>query len=99
MIDEFAEGETATIKSKEQLEAEQQGLIRLKDANFHWTSTSGNSTPGFSLRIPDLTFVKGKINLISGPTGSGKSSLLKVSRSTSRTTTLLTIGIDWRTPL
>jgi ABC-type bacteriocin/lantibiotic exporter with double-glycine peptidase domain len=78
MIDEFTEGETAVIKSREQLEAEEQGLIRLKDANFHWSSIGGSSTPGFSIHIPDLTFVKGKINLISGPTGSGKSTILKV---------------------
>ena len=91
MIDEFAEGETATIKSQEQLEAEQQCLIRLKDANFHWTTSNGHATPGFSLRVPDLTFVKGKINLISGPTGSGKSTLLKVSLACGFR---LTSGID-----
>lgn len=79
MIDEFSEGHTAGIKTQQQLEAEEQGLIRLHDATFRWGTESGVDTPGFNLRIPDLTFVKGKINLITGNTGSGKSTLLKVS--------------------
>lgn len=78
MVDEFAEGRVATIKTPEQIEAEEKGLIRLKNANFSWGSKSGKSSPGFQLELPDVTFVKGKINLITGPTGSGKSSLLKV---------------------
>jgi ABC-type bacteriocin/lantibiotic exporter with double-glycine peptidase domain len=77
MIDEFSEGETAEIKPRAQLEAEEQGLIRLHDATFHWGTENGSSSPRFGLRIPDLTFVKGKINLITGATGSGKSTLLK----------------------
>ena len=38
-----------------------------------------SSTPlrTFKLRLPDVTFVKNGINLITGPTGSGKSSILK----------------------
>jgi len=79
MIDEFTEGQTADIKPRAQLEAEEQGLIRLHDANFYWGTENGSSSPRFGLRIPDLTFVKGKINLITGATGSGKSTLLKVS--------------------
>jgi ABC-type bacteriocin/lantibiotic exporter with double-glycine peptidase domain len=78
MIDEFTEGQTAEIKPQAQLEAEEQGLIRLHDANFYWGTEDGTSSPRFGLRIPDLTFVKGKINLITGATGSGKSTLLKV---------------------
>lgn len=79
MIDQYTEGRTATIKTPAQLEAESEGLIRLQDATFTWGSKSGSATPGFNLHIPDVTFVKGKINLITGPTGSGKSSLLKVT--------------------
>lgn len=79
MIDEFSEGHAAGIKPQAQLEAEERGLIRLHDATFRWGTESGTDTPGFRLRIPDLTFVKGKINLITGATGSGKSTLLKVS--------------------
>ncbi|ORY22510.1 hypothetical protein BCR39DRAFT_551500 [Naematelia encephala] len=77
MIDEWTEGDVTNIKSSQQLEAEEQSLIRFKNATFTWGSARGEATPGYSLRIPDLTFVKGKINLITGPTGSGKSSLLK----------------------
>ena len=81
MVDEFTEGFKATTTSEEELEAQQEGLIRFKNATFSWGSASGNDTPDFKLRISDLTFVKGKVNLITGPTGCGKSSLLKVSYS------------------
>lgn len=78
MIDSFSDGHQAEIKSGAHLDAEEQGLVRLHDATFRWGTESGTETPGFRLRVPDLTFVKGKINLITGATGSGKSSLLKV---------------------
>jgi AAA15 family ATPase/GTPase len=50
-------------------------------ANFVWSSdTNGSLTPskrGFVLRIAEeLIFERGRINLIIGPTGSGKTSLL-----------------------
>lgn len=67
----------------------QSGLdeIGIRDASFSWNNSVGTSeslTPGrtggrhdFVLRIDgDLFFRKGRINLIIGPTGSGKSSLL-----------------------
>ncbi|OCF31712.1 ATP-binding cassette transporter [Kwoniella heveanensis BCC8398] len=77
MIDEYSEGKLATIKTPEQLEAESEGLIRIHDAVFTWGPVDTGNTQDFSLKIPDVTFIKGKINLITGPTGSGKSSLLK----------------------
>lgn len=79
MIDEYSEGKLATIKPPEQLEAEQEGLIRIHNATFTWGSELYTSTEiPFRLSIEDTTFKKGKINLITGPTGSGKSSFLKV---------------------
>jgi ABC-type glutathione transport system ATPase component len=53
----------------------------LRDANFTWTkSGDGSITPGrrnFCLQIEgELAFKEGKVNLICGPTGSGKTSLL-----------------------
>lgn len=45
MIDEFSEGTTATIATAEQIEAETEGLVRLKDATFTWGSASGTDTP------------------------------------------------------
>jgi ABC-type multidrug transport system fused ATPase/permease subunit len=94
MVDEFTAMPTPMVQP-DLIEAQQQGLIRIKNAEFNWGSTSGSETPGFSLRVDDVTFVKGKVNLITGPTGSGKSSVLKVSVAVTR----LTLGPDWRTPL
>jgi len=58
-------------------------LIGIRNASFTWTSEStGTITPGasrrnFTLRISDeVIFRKEKINLIVGPTGCGKTSLL-----------------------
>ena len=97
MIDEYTKGSTARIANPEQIEAEAEGLVRFKNATFTWGSASGKDTPGFRLWIPDVTFVKGKINVISGPTGCGKSSLLKVSfRSFMLNLTLIPItGSYW----
>ncbi|TFK76836.1 P-loop containing nucleoside triphosphate hydrolase protein [Pluteus cervinus] len=59
-----------------------QDQIGFKDASFAWTSentdrTFGSSKRDFRLRIDaGLTFKKGCINLILGPAGSGKTSLL-----------------------
>jgi len=58
-------------------------LIGIRNASFTWSSEStGAVTPGssrrnFNLRIKDeVIFKQGKINLIVGPTGCGKTSLL-----------------------
>ena len=56
--------------------------IGMNDASFTWSATSsdGSLTPSrraFTLRVPDkLEFKRGAVNLIVGPTGSGKTSLL-----------------------
>ena len=61
-------------------------ILGLRESAFTWTSDNdGTMTPGtpgssrrnFTLRIDgELTFKTGVINLIVGPTGSGKTSLL-----------------------
>lgn len=56
-------------------------VIGFRDAVFSWSNTSdGSLTPSkrqFSLRIEENLFFKhGRINLVVGPTGSGKTSLL-----------------------
>lgn len=48
-------------------------VIGFNHASFAW---SRDSTDGFLLRIDHLEFKKGKINLIIGPTGSGKTAVL-----------------------
>ncbi|KAF6747848.1 multidrug resistance-associated ABC transporter [Ephemerocybe angulata] len=58
------------------------GAVGFRNTTFTWSpssSTTGVSTPHsqFKLTVPgELLFKKGKINLIIGPTGSGKTSLL-----------------------
>jgi ABC-type multidrug transport system fused ATPase/permease subunit len=59
-------------------------IIGFQDASFTWaaddTKSDGSVTPSrrnFVLRVPDaLMFKRGRVNLIIGPTGSGKTSLL-----------------------
>ncbi|OCH87305.1 multidrug resistance-associated ABC transporter [Obba rivulosa] len=58
-------------------------VIRIREAAFTWThENDGTSTPRsqrrkFTLRVDDeLVFERGHINLVLGPTGSGKTSLL-----------------------
>lgn len=58
-------------------------LIGFCDATFTWTkedslpSSTGSSSRNFTLCIEnELVFKQGRINLIIGPTGSGKTSLL-----------------------
>jgi len=66
-----------SFSSPEYLAAVERGLIRLKDATFAWGEDSSNEhIHNFRLHVPDVTFVKGKVNLITGPTGSGKTTLL-----------------------
>ncbi|EMD39554.1 hypothetical protein CERSUDRAFT_150095 [Gelatoporia subvermispora B] len=57
--------------------------IGIREAQFTWSlENDGSSTPGsrkrkFTLQVEDeLAFERGRINLILGPTGSGKTSLL-----------------------
>ena len=80
LLDEFdSNSKDATIADSVKANAD---LIGIRNASFTWTSGSaGTVTPGshrnFTLRINDeVIFRKGKINLIVGPTGCGKTSLL-----------------------
>ena len=54
--------------------------IGIARTTFTWTASAGTQTPGasaFALRIDDpLLFQRGRINLVVGPTGAGKTSLL-----------------------
>ncbi|KAF5377185.1 hypothetical protein D9615_006331 [Tricholomella constricta] len=78
LLDSFSEKETIDLfPGKNQPHEE----IGFRDATFVWSSDAeGCLTPSkrkFSVRIEDeLFFKRGQINLIIGPTGSGKTSLL-----------------------
>ena len=81
LLDEFdPNSKEATIANNVEANT---NLIGIRNASFAWTSGStGTITPGssrrnFTLRINDeVIFRKEKINLIVGPTGCGKTSLL-----------------------
>ena len=86
LIDEFAEpeSEAAVIRSAP-ISEEYENSIGIRHASFTWAndSTKLAVTPGgtqrrmFTLRVDsELVFKRGKLNLIVGPTGSGKTSLL-----------------------
>ncbi|KAM5539771.1 hypothetical protein V8D89_006584 [Ganoderma adspersum] len=86
LIDEFTESEpeAAALLSAPVPEA-YQSTIGIRNASFTWANDSAKLavTPGgtrrrmFMLHVDeDLFFKRGKLNLIVGPTGSGKTSLL-----------------------
>ena len=68
------------LKSLPQDENEDYPLIGFKDASFTWGTKNGinqaGATPAFKLIDLNTAFVPGSLNIIAGPTGSGKTSLL-----------------------
>ncbi|EJF59658.1 P-loop containing nucleoside triphosphate hydrolase protein [Dichomitus squalens LYAD-421 SS1] len=86
LIDEFAEPNVDTVEIiSSNVPEEYRESIGIRHASFTWANDSAKLaiTPGgtrkrtFVLHIDDEVFFKrGKINLIVGPTGSGKTSLL-----------------------
>ncbi|KAJ7104533.1 hypothetical protein B0H15DRAFT_810457 [Mycena belliarum] len=78
LLDSYSAQEESAV---EFIAAEVSTDIGFRDARFTWSSDSdGSATPSkhkFALRIEDeLYFKRGCINLVLGPTGSGKTSLL-----------------------
>ncbi|KAJ7461841.1 hypothetical protein B0H11DRAFT_117745 [Mycena galericulata] len=79
LLDSFTDNEIAEFLPAETVaEAE---MIGFRDATFTWSNESdGSATPSkhkFVLHIDDeLLFKRGAINLVLGPTGAGKTSLL-----------------------
>lgn len=81
LLDEFdPKSKNTTIADNVKTNAD---LIGIQNASFTWTNeptgtvTPGSSRRNFTLRVSDeVVFRKGKINLIVGPTGCGKTSLL-----------------------
>ncbi|KAI9056609.1 P-loop containing nucleoside triphosphate hydrolase protein [Trametes sanguinea] len=86
LIDEFErvrDGDTAQIWANA-IPEDRKGVIGIRHASFTWSKDGASSrTPGgtskrtFVLTIDkELVFQRGKMNLIIGPTGAGKTSLL-----------------------
>ena len=86
LLDEFAEKDAAAAEAVVPPRTVESDVIGIRGASFTWSNDNdGSRTPGtpgpnrrnFTLRIEDeVTFRRGRINLIVGPTGSGKTSLL-----------------------
>ncbi|KAJ6501692.1 hypothetical protein C8R47DRAFT_1193380 [Mycena vitilis] len=82
LLDSFAEKDSSTPDLFVPADVESEGKIGFRDASFAWSSekTDGTLTPSkrkFMLIIDgELLFKPGCINLVVGPTGSGKTSLL-----------------------
>ncbi|KAF9809990.1 hypothetical protein IEO21_07182 [Rhodonia placenta] len=83
LLDEFAEQQEADVLASMLKNDVPSDLIGFCDAMFTWTkedslpSSTGSSSRNFTLCIEnELVFKQGRINLIIGPTGSGKTSLL-----------------------
>ena len=80
LLDAYAQQDEDRAQLFVQSEEESE-LIGFRDAVFAWSNESGGAlTPSkrkFRLRIDgELYFQPGRINLVVGPTGSGKTSLL-----------------------
>jgi ABC-type multidrug transport system fused ATPase/permease subunit len=79
LLDAYAQqdGDRAQLFVPSEEESE---LIGFRDAVFSWSNESGALTPSkrkFRLRIDgEVYFQPGRINLVIGPTGSGKTSVL-----------------------
>lgn len=72
--DFLAEEETTKYEQLDHTEVETSApLIGIQKANFSWNS---KSDADFKLRDIDVAFHPGKLNVIIGPTGSGKTSLI-----------------------
>jgi ABC-type transport system involved in cytochrome bd biosynthesis fused ATPase/permease subunit len=78
LLDSFTHGAVGSLIA-DNIEANAD-LIGLRNAAFTWSIEDQNldsSTRRFTLTVDkELLFKRGKINLIVGPTGSGKTSLL-----------------------
>ncbi|OSD04422.1 multidrug resistance-associated ABC transporter [Trametes coccinea BRFM310] len=83
LLDEFNEKDAAAAEMVVPPRTTERDVIGIRAAAFTWSNQNdGTMTPGpnrrnFTLRIEDdVIFKRGKFNLIVGPTGSGKTSLL-----------------------
>ncbi|KAF8214920.1 P-loop containing nucleoside triphosphate hydrolase protein [Mycena galopus ATCC 62051] len=74
LLDAFDEKETPALFAADSTSDERIGF---RDTTFSWSKESNGPLSQFQLKIEgELIFSRGRINLVAGPTGSGKTSLL-----------------------
>lgn len=71
--DFLEEPETSKYEQLSNERSDSSPLIGFENATFSWNSKSGND---FKLKNLNIAFKAGKLNVVIGPTGSGKTSLL-----------------------
>ncbi|KZV63091.1 P-loop containing nucleoside triphosphate hydrolase protein [Peniophora sp. CONT] len=79
LLDRYTGGEVSSETSPQEVAHVDSAVLGFRNASFTWSSDASQTSPrrNFVLRVPDeLVFKRGAINLIIGPTGCGKTSLL-----------------------
>jgi ABC-type siderophore export system fused ATPase/permease subunit len=81
LLDSYATGSQVDVFDNVRYgQHDEDSAIGMRDASFSWSNNGGASTSSprnFLLRVEgELLFAMNKINVILGPTGSGKTSLL-----------------------
>ncbi|KAJ6470738.1 hypothetical protein C8R47DRAFT_1298099 [Mycena vitilis] len=81
LLDSFADEKDSNVAFIAEAPVAEAAEIGFRDATFTWSNDSdGSATPSrhkFALRVDgELFFQKGRFNLVLGPTGAGKTSLL-----------------------
>lgn len=71
-LDEYETQKYTTLQKNE----ENEGVVGFENANFEWFSSDQEGTENFRLDVGNLIFPNGKLSLVVGPVGSGKTSLL-----------------------
>lgn len=76
-VREFLEAPTEQIRKREMLKRSEDVAIKIVDGHFRWSSAENDKNPSFCLKNVNIEISKGEFIVITGFTGSGKSSLLR----------------------
>ncbi len=65
-----------SLKREAQTSSSAEAEVGFKNATFEWDIATDDAPSRFTLGPLDIKFPPGRLSLVSGPTGSGKSALL-----------------------